>query len=137
MFIKPINSRPVAAVMIALFLAVSVWVPVSQANMIGTEAVVEQESAEQTRGDVLDLLARDDVRDQLVSWGVDPEDAENRVQAMTADELETLQEQMGDEPAGAGASSVVSAALIVFLVLLITDILGYTNVFPFVERTAQ
>jgi hypothetical protein len=38
-------------------------------------------------------------------------------------------------PAGQSAvGAVVGAILIIFLVLLITDLLGLTNVFPFVRR---
>lgn len=129
--------RALSAFWAALFLAVSVWIPVAQANMIDTQAVAGDAELEQTRSEVLELLAEDEVREQLVAWGVDPEQAESRVNALTAAELEQLSDRMADEPAGAGVGSVVSAALIVFLVLLITDILGFTNVFPFVQKTAQ
>ena len=45
-----------------------------------------------------------------------------------ADQIERL-------PAGGSAIGVIiGAALIVFLVLLATDILGYTDVFPFVKK---
>ena len=38
-------------------------------------------------------------------------------------------------PAGQGAIGVIiGAALIIFLVLLITDIVGITDVFPFVKK---
>ncbi|WP_290647784.1 PA2779 family protein [Aquisalimonas sp.] len=134
---KRIGFRALAALWSALFLVISVWLPAAQANMIGTDAVVGAAELEQTRGDVLEWLAEDTVREQLVAWGVDPEYAEQRVSALTAAELQTLSERMGEAPAGAGVSSVVSAALIVFLVLLITDIMGFTNVFPFVEQTAR
>ena len=39
-------------------------------------------------------------------------------------------------PAGGDALGVIlGVALIVFLVLLITDIMGYTDIFPFVKKT--
>lgn len=123
--------------LLSVFVVMSVWLPAAQAGMIGTEQVAGVDELEEQRAEVLALLEREDVRDQLVSWGVDPADAEARVEALTPAELQALSERMEDEPAGAGVGSVVGAALIIFLVLLITDILGFTNVFPFVERTAQ
>ncbi len=42
---------------------------------------------------------------------------------------------MGGLPAGGSAvGAIVGAGLVIFIVLLITDILGYTNVFTFVRR---
>ncbi|MDN3517946.1 PA2779 family protein [Aquisalimonas lutea] len=129
--------RGLAALLAGLFLAVTVWLPAAQASMIDTRSVAGAEELEQTREEVLALLEREEVRDRLVSWGVDPEDAEARVHALTAAELEELSARMDEQPAGAGVGSVVGAAVFVFLVLLITDILGFTNVFPFVERTVR
>ena len=121
----------------SVFLAMTVWLPAAQAEMIGTEAVTGAEEVEVQRDEILALLEREEVRGQLVAWGVDPADAEARVEALTPAELQALSERMDEDPAGAGVGSVVGAALIVFLVLLITDILGYTSVFPFVDRTAR
>ena len=137
MHVRSNTLKAVILAVAALFLASSLWAPVAQANMIGTETVAGTEELKEARADVLELLARDDVRDRLTAWGVDPEEAEARVMTLTAEELHALEAEMDDLPAGAGVGSVVSAALIVFLVLLITDILGYTNVFPFVTDTAR
>jgi hypothetical protein len=41
---------------------------------------------------------------------------------------------MDQLPAGGdGIGTIVGAAVLVFLILLITDILGFTHVFPFVK----
>ena len=129
--------RTMVMFLASVFVAMSVWLPVAQASMIGTEAVAGADEVENQREELRSLLEREDVREQLVAWGVDPADAEARVDALTPAELQALSERMEDDPAGAGVSSIVGAALIVFLILLITDILGYTSVFPFVDRTAQ
>lgn len=105
----------------------------ASAGLIGTDSVlVRQPDAD--RAAVLALLDRADVRDQLVALGVDPAEAVRRVEAMTAAELRELAHHMDQQPAGAG---IVSAAVTVFVVLLITDILGFTDVFPFVRRTVR
>ena len=129
--------RALVTFLASVFIATSIWLPAAQAQMIGTDAVAGADEVEVQRDEILTLLERDEVREQLVAWGVDPADAEARVEALTPAELQALSERMEQDPAGAGVGSVVGAALIIFLVLLITDILGYTSVFPFVDRTAQ
>lgn len=131
------STRGFAAVISVIFLALAIWMPVAQANMIDTRTVARDGELEQTRAEVLALLERDAVREQLVSWGVDPADARSRVNNLTASELAELEERMAEQPVGAGLGSVVGAAVFIFVVLLITDILGFTNVFPFVQRTVR
>ena len=137
MFITRTCYRAFVTFLASVFIAMSIWLPAAQAEMIGTDAVAGADEVEAQRDDILTLLERDEVREHLVAGGVDPADAEARVEALTPAELQALNERMEEDPAGAGVGSVVGAALIIFLVLLITDILGYTSVFPFVDRTAQ
>ncbi len=88
-------------------------------------------SAEQVRSDrerIHEVLARDDVRDQLVAQGVDPAEVEARVAALSDAEAAQMADQLDQLPAGA---SVVGALFAVFVILLVTDILGLTNVYPF------
>ena len=109
----------------------------AQTGMIGTDTLVSELRADQQRSEVQAFLGRDDVREQLTDWGVDPAEAEQRVASMTDREVADLHQQIEDLPAGAGLGTVVGAAVFVFVVLLVTDILGFTDVFPFVTRTVQ
>jgi hypothetical protein len=72
------------------------------------------------------MLARDDVRRELERLGVDPAAANERVAAMTDQELQTLATKMDDLPAGGGILAVVG---IVFIVLLILDLTGVIDIF--------
>lgn len=72
-------------------------------------------------------LSRADVRAALERQGVDPAQALDRVAALTDDEADRLARQIEDAPAG----GIIGALLVVFFVLLVTDILGLTKVFPF------
>ncbi len=74
------------------------------------------------------LLARDDVRSQFEALGVDPVQARERVQALDDQQVRELAAQLEQLPAGAGVLGVI---FLVFIVLLVTDILGFTRVFPF------
>ena len=72
------------------------------------------------------VLDRDDVRARLVSLGVDPDLARARVAALTPAEALQLQNRIDALPAGAGALEVIG---IVFLILLILELTGITNIF--------
>jgi hypothetical protein len=76
----------------------------------------------------LSLLDRADVRAQLQAYGVDAAHVKMRVAAMTDEEAAQLAAQLDSLPTG---GSIVGAIVLVFLVLLITDILGFTKIFPF------
>src|SRR5439155_991775 len=75
------------------------------------------------------LLDRSEVRAQLEAHGVRPADVQTRVAALTDDEVAQLAGQLDRLPAG--GEGIIGALVIVFLVLLITDLLGLTKVFPF------
>jgi hypothetical protein len=96
-----------------------------QAGMLTTEAA----NAERSR--VLNVLDREDVRAQLQGHGVSPADVKARVAAMTDDEVAQLAGQIDSLPAG--GADVLGVILVVFIILLITDILGFTKVFPFTK----
>jgi hypothetical protein len=99
--------------------------------MVGTEAVVNAAQAQQDRERLHSALSRDDVQAQLLARGVDPAQVQARVDSLTDEEMQTLATNMDQLPAG---GSVVGALVLIFLVLLVTDLLGLTNVFPFVKH---
>ena len=120
--------RIVASFLILCLGAMSIPVP-ALAGIVGTDAVVAGFERERLAG----LLDRSDVRARLQALGVDPALARARVAALTDEEAARLTAEMDALPAGGDALGV---ALIVFLVLLFTDIMGYTKIFPF-TRSAR
>lgn len=124
------QSRKLSAILLAVFTVVAGIAPSAQAGMIGTQQVIAEQAAAEQRAELRSMLQREDVREQLTAWGVDPQVAEARIDTLTQEELATLSAKMDEMPAG---GSVVGAVVFVFLVLLITDILGLTDVFPFVR----
>lgn len=104
----------------------------AQAAMISTQQIVQQAQLDQQRTDIIAFMQREDIRGQLESWGVSPQEAEQRVAAMTDAEVAEVAAKLQELPAGEGAvGAVVGAAVLIFLVLLITDILGFTKVYDF------
>lgn len=83
------------------------------------------------RDQVNRLLDRADVQSRLQAYGVKADDVKARVAAMTDDELAQLAARIDTLPTG--GEGIIGALLIIFIVLLITDILGFTKVFPFTK----
>ena len=68
----------------------------------------------------------------LIEQGIAPAEAQARVAALTDDEVRQAAGHLNELPAGGdGLGTIVTALGIVFIILLITDILGFTRVFPF------
>jgi len=112
-----------------MVLMLSMGMPLTaSAGMVETGQAVNHALAEQGRARILALVDRDDVRAQMVARGVTAEQAKARVNALTDDEVLQVSEKMDQLPAGAGVLGILFA---VFIVLLVTDILGFTKIFPF------
>jgi hypothetical protein len=124
--------KPIACLLTFVFCYFNVlWAP-AQAALVTTAQTVQANENERIRAQLRVLLNRADVRNQLESWGVDPAEAQARVDTLTAAELEELATRMETLPAGSGGLAVVAVVLLIaFLVILLTDIMGYTNIFTF------
>ena len=104
------------------------------AVMVPTEATIYQIKAQDARDHLKTLISKNDIKKSLVSQGIDPMEAKARVDSLSDSEVIEVADKIEQLPAGGGAfGAVIAASVIVFLVLLITDILGYTDVFPFVK----
>ena len=124
---------------ISLFMAIimlSIVTPYQPllAAMIPTEDTLYQIKAQDARDHLKTLISRNDIKKALVSQGIDPDEAKARVDSLSDAEVLEVADKIERLPAGRGVfGALIGAALIVFLVLLLTDILGYTDVFPFVK----
>ena len=127
-------TKPVTFFVVTAFLTVTLYVPFAQAAMVATPAVVNATQSEQTRERLRVTLDREEVKQQLRAQGVSPDQLQARVDALTDAEVQQLAAKMDQLPAGGDALGI---ALVVFLVLLLTDILGYTDIFPFVKKTVK
>ena len=127
-------GRMVVRLMAAVMVMVSLPLGYAQAGMVTTDQVLDAAQLEQTREDVIAFLARDDVRQQLEALGVDPDEASARAANMTDAEVTQLAGQLEQLPAGQDAlGAILGAIVLIFVILLVTDILGLTNIFPFVR----
>ncbi|MCQ8896454.1 PA2779 family protein [Limnobacter humi] len=97
----------------------------AMAAMVGTEEAVV---AHQNRDELKKFFDREDIAKALQAHGVTADMAKARVDAMTDEEAQKLAAHIDNAPAGAG---IVGTLFAVFIILLVTDILGLTKVFPF------
>jgi hypothetical protein len=96
------------------------------AGIVGTADAVSATQQLDQRSAVLRLVARADVRGQMLALGVNPADVEGRIAALTNSEVETLARQIDSAPAGSGALIIVG---IVFVVLMILEFTGMIDIF--------
>jgi uncharacterized small protein (DUF1192 family) len=102
----------------------------AQASMISNAELAAMEAQLELRDQVMQQISRADVQQQLVAMGVSVTEVEQRVAAMTDAEIAQLHSQLQDLPAGAG---VVGIALFIFVVFVVTDVIGATDIFPFIH----
>jgi hypothetical protein len=124
--------RRVMTWLLAVSLSYAGMLQGAQAALIGTEQVAAAAATADAAGAharLSNLLARDDVASALQSRGVSLDEARARVAALSDAEAAQLADQIDTLPAG--GTDVLGAIIFVFVLLLITDILGYTKIFPF------
>ncbi|MFO8153624.1 DUF6627 family protein [Thioalkalivibrio sp.] len=118
------------ALLFALLLTLLPATPL-MAGMLDTGALLHAANANAERAMLVERLGSGEVRDTLARLGVDPADAEARVARLTDREVADLSARLEQLPAG--GASTLEVVLIVFLVFVITDAIGLTNIFAFVQ----
>ena len=96
------------------------------AGIVGTAEAVAAVQQQDHRAAVQDVLARADVREQMVGLGVDPAEVDARIAALTDAEVATLATGLEGAPAGGDALAVIG---IVFVVLMILEFTGVIDIF--------
>jgi hypothetical protein len=82
----------------------------------------------------MDFMAREKVRRQMIELGIDPDEAAERAAGLSDGKIQQIAGHLDQLAAGEGGVELVLAAIfLVLLILLITDLLGLTDVFPFVR----
>ena len=106
----------------------------AMAAMIETESVVDSERAHNAREYLKTFLACEDVKSALVSQGINPQEAQIRIDSLTEEEARFVADQLDQMPAGGDFfTALLIVVFLIFVILLVTDITGYTDIFPFVK----
>src|SRR5262245_51488794 len=111
-----LNRTSIALVACAALITGSIQ-STARGGVIGTQEYLTAVDREATIERIDAVLAREEVRSTLEHYGVDPADANERVAALTDQELQTLADDLEDLPAGGELLAVIGIAFIVILIL--------------------
>jgi len=122
----------ISKILITILLLTAAPYQIAYAKMITTGDSANLQRVETAKAYMDGFMLRDDVRAELENMGISPDEAAARVTNLSDAELVSLSDTIQNSPAGASAvGAIVGAAVLIFVVLLITDIAGFTNVYNF------
>jgi hypothetical protein len=114
------------AMLVAANLVTLGFAQYAYAGVVGTQTAIQSQERTDRIERINSVLARDTVQQQLVRFGVDPADAQQRIAHLSDRELAAFEQRMNELPAGAGAIEVLGITL---LVLLVLELVGVTDIF--------
>ena len=123
-------SRTLLSVTLLAFVAATVPGP-ARAGMISTASSVATAATPDRNTNLAKIeaqLARADVQAQLQKFGVKPADAQQRIAALSDEEVASLAQRIDQAPAG-GDVGLFAVLGIVFVVLLVMDYVGAIHIF--------
>lgn len=104
------------------------------ASMVNTDSVVSGVPASEARAQLRAFLAREDVAGQMEVLGVSPEEAQARVASLSDEEVLRIGARLDALPAGGSfAGLMLTITLVLLLIFVITDLIGWTDVFTFIS----
>ena len=129
-------SKASSYVLVCTLLMVHAPFNAAQAAMVGTDTLIAEDvHVKNDRERLYTFLAREDVQTAMQVQGVSAIEAKHRVDSLSDVEVARIVGKLDQLPAGGNAvGAVVGAAVLIFLVLLFTDLLGLTDFFPFVRK---
>lgn len=122
-------QRPLAWLLSALLMLMPVMN--AQAGMLDTDTLITTGQSQQSIAGLQQLLEHEDAQRQLLALGVSPDQVRERVASLSDSELARINQ--GIDTLNAGGDSVLGVLLIIFIVFVITDVIGATNIFPFIH----
>lgn len=119
---------------LSFVLSVTLFTQITSAQIVSTGVILDQSSELSSKEKLIQTISREDVAKKFQELGVDSKAIEARIASMTNEEASKIAHQIDTLPAGADAGmSIIGAIVFIFVVLLITDILGVTKVFNFTK----
>lgn len=131
------KSKLICIVFTILMLSISVPYQSALAALVGTETILENSRISETRSYLKEALEREGVRDALLARGIDPMEAQARIDSLSDTEIARIADQMDQLPAGGDTLFIllIVIPLIAFVVIVVLDAMGYTDILPFVKPT--
>ena len=101
----------------------------AMADVVSSEQVLASQQFNYNKQQVMSFVNDAAVQNKLVALGVNPAVAQQRIANMTNDELIALNTQLNDMPAG----GIVDTVVTVLVVVAVLDLMGLTDVYPFIN----
>jgi hypothetical protein len=122
-------TRPMAWLLSAML----TFMPIlpAQAAMIGTGEIVSPAQSGLADERLQRFLDRDETRQQLQEWGVSADWVETRLNSLTDAELARIHQEI--DSLDAGGTNILGILLVIFIIFVITDVIGATDIFPFIH----
>jgi hypothetical protein len=127
-------SKPTAILLSFYMIMLACPYQSALAAMIGTESFTNVDRNQSPRDYLNKLLARKDFQAALISQGIDPQEAQARIDSLSDAEVNEIVDKLDQLPAGGFLGTLLIVVALVFIILLFTDIAGYTDIFPFVKK---
>lgn len=121
----------VSKLIVSSLLSITLFAQVSSAQIASTELILGSPATISSHDKVSQFVARDDIAKAFQQLGVDAKVIELKVASLSDEEAINIASKIDTLPAGGDGGSIIGAAVFIFVVLLITDILGFTKVFNF------
>lgn len=119
MYLLRRKIQPIAFLMITLTILLSVPPQSAVAALVETEIMLDMSRSLEARETVRQFMAREDVRSAIVSQGVDPLEADARLESLTDAEVIQLADQIEQLPAGGDFLGFVIAVLVIVILVLV------------------
>ncbi len=127
-------SKPTAIFLTFYMLMLACPYQSAWAAIIGTESIINVDRGQNPRDYLNNLLAREDIQAALVSQGIDPQEAQTRIDSLSDAEVNDIVNKLDQLPAGGVLGTILIIAFLVFAIFVFTDIAGYTDIFPFIKK---
>lgn len=124
-----LNSKSLKKILIALIVFNGLIVSYAQAQMIPTTAMLTSDGMQYSQQQLQNALASNELKQQLEGLGVDVAQLNDRVASLTPGEIQQLNTELAEQPAG----GIIGVLVTIFIVLVVTDMLCATDVFGFVK----
>jgi len=128
-------SKPTAIFLTFYMLMLACPYQSAWAAMISTESIINVDRSQSPRDYLSNLLAREDIQEALLSQGIDSQEAQTRIDSLSDAEVNDIVNKLDQLPAGGGVlETILIIAFLVFAIFIVTDIAGYTDIFPFIKK---
>lgn len=113
------KAQPVAILMTILTLLLSIPYQSAVAALVETETMLDMSRSQQARETLKQFMAREDVKSAIIAQGVDPAEADARLNSLTDAEVIQLADQINQLPAGGDVLGLLIAVLVIVILVLV------------------